>query len=129
MKKEAAAMAKKILIVDDEINTRVNLGDILKEEGYDVVQASDGREALKMANRDNPDIVLLDTRLPDMDGNEVCAKLKKLRGFKAKVIVYTGYIDAIDVDKSKSAGADDYVVKTADFSLLLKAIKSLDSGK
>ena len=50
---------------------------------------------------------------------------KKMEGLRAKVIVYTGFIDAVDAEKAKAAGADDYVVKTENFSLILKAIKKL----
>ena len=118
-------MAKTILIVDDDINTRVTLADILTEEGYKIIEAVSGGEALDKVHKENIDLVLMDTRLPDTNGNEVCRQIKKIEGCNVKVAVYTGYIDAVDVSRARAAGADDYIVKTSDFGEILNAIKGL----
>lgn len=116
-------MTKKILIVDDETHARMALNNVLEEYGYETVAAANGKEAIDKARKEKPDVVLLDTRLPDMDGNKVCRQIKKIKGLAVKVVVYTGYVDAVDAGKARAAGADDYVVKTLDLSYLLEAIK------
>jgi DNA-binding response OmpR family regulator len=119
-------MPKKILIVDDQANVRTILAKILVLKGYDVIEAADDKEALEKVHSEKPDIVLLDTRLgEDMEGDEVCRQIKKVEGLDTKVIVYTGNIDVVDVKKAMDVGADDYVMKTSDFSLLLEAIEKL----
>lgn len=118
-------MTKTILIVDDDVGARKILFKILTVKGYKVIEAANGKEALDKALEEKPDLVLLDTRLPDINGNEVCRKIKKIKGLSTKVIVYTGYIDAVNAAKAKAAGADDYVVKTSDLSYLLDVIKNL----
>lgn len=119
-------MPKTILIVDDEQDTRRVLDDILTHHGYKVVKAANGKEALEKAREARPDAILLDTKLPDgPEGYKVCRRIKEIKGLNTKVIVYTGYVDAIDAEKAKAAGADDYVVKTEDFSHMLEAIKKL----
>ena len=122
-------MGKKILLVDDETNIRTSLADILEKLGYEVIQAANGQEAIEKARRQNPDLVLLDTKMPDMDGFEVCRQIKKIEGLTIKVIIYTGYIDAVDITKARLAGADDYEVKTEDFGKLISAVKKLISER
>ncbi len=112
----------KILVVDDDDNARNSLSDLLKECGYDVSTAGNGKEAVDVANQENPLVVLLDTHLPDIDGYAVCRQLKQERHFTGRVVVYTGCVDVVDAEKAKQAGADDYVVKTDDFEDLLKAL-------
>ncbi|MFA4889875.1 MAG: response regulator, partial [Candidatus Omnitrophota bacterium] len=118
-------MGKKILLVDDEANIRTSLADILEKLGYEVIQAANGQEALEKVDKEKPDLVLVDTKMPDMDGIEVCRQIKNIEGLNTKVIIYTGYIDAVDVTRARLAGADDYEVKTQDFGKLLSAVKKL----
>ena len=66
------------MIIDDDKDLRSNLSSILKDEGYDVLAVEDGREALKAVQRNCPNLVLLDIRLPGMDGMKI---LEKLKGF------------------------------------------------
>ncbi len=119
-------MSKMILVVDDDKNVRITLGDILIEKGYKIIEAATEKEALGKIHKENPDLILLDTRLATaMEGDKLCWQIKKVEKLKAKVIIYTGNIDVVDVEKARDAGADDYVMKTEDFSLLLKAIEKL----
>ena len=118
-------MSKTILIVDDEANMRIALADVLVECGYKVIKAANGKEALNKVHKENPDLILLDTRLPGIDGDEVCRQIKKVEGLNTRIIIYTGYVDTADADKAGASGADDYVVKTTDISLLLGKIKNL----
>lgn len=118
-------MGKKILLVDDEPNVRAGLADILRELGYDIIEAGNGQDAIEKARAIRPDLVLMDTCMPEMDGIEACRQIKKIEGLTTKVIIYTGYINAVDVTKARLAGADDYEVKTEDFGKLLSAIEKL----
>jgi CheY-like chemotaxis protein len=118
----ATTKGNKILVVDDDDNARKALSDLLKECGYNVVSASTGEEAVELANKENPLVVLLDTRLPGIDGYAVCRQLKAIKDFKGRIVVYTGYVDVVDDEKAREAGADDYVVKTDDFEDLLKVL-------
>ncbi len=68
---------------------------------------------------------MVNTRLPDTNGNEICRKSKGIKGVNIKVAVYTGYIDAVNVSIARAAGADDYIVKTSSFEEILSAVKSL----
>ena len=118
-------MDKKILLVDDEPNVRAGLADILRELGYDIIEAGNGQDAIEKARAIRPDLVLMDTCMPGMDGIEACRQIKNIEGLSTKVIIYTGYINAVDVTKARLAGADDYEVKTEDFGKLLSAIEKL----
>lgn len=118
-------MPKTILIIDNDENARTSLADVLEEEGYRVIEAADGREGLARALKEKPDLVLVDTIMPGMDGHEVCRQIKKVRDLPLKIIVYTAIMDAIDAVKARRMGADDYAVKASNPSYLLDAIKKL----
>lgn len=115
----------KILIVDDNEEVLETLGDILQELGYQVVKARTGQEGIDRATEENPDLVLLDTRMPDMNGIDVCRQLKQEKNISAKVIVYTALIDAFDAQRARESGADGYCLKGTDASNLLATIKNL----
>ena len=82
-------MPKTILIVDDEPNVRAGLVDILQELGYSIVEAENGQEAIEKARAIKPDLVLLDTSMPGMDGIEICRQIKQVEKISTRVIVYT----------------------------------------
>ncbi|MGD0335996.1 MAG: response regulator transcription factor [Candidatus Omnitrophota bacterium] len=119
-------MPKKILIVDDEPDIFRGLDYLFTEEGYDVIGASSGKEALKKAREEKPELALLDTKLSDdMDGIELCRQIKQVEKLPTKVIVYTGKIDAIDAVRARENGADDYYVKGSSVEGLLEAVRKL----
>lgn len=116
----------KILIVDD-VKDNVELMDqFFKACGYDTVLAFGGNEALEKAERENPDIILLDIMMPDPDGFEVCRILKKERThFKnIPIILVTAKDDVESKVKGLSIGADDYVAKPYDIKELEARVKS-----
>jgi len=115
----------KILVVDDDVDTLTVLTDLLAEHGYDVVTAVDGVEGLKRAEEERPNLALVDTRLPKLDGYEVCRRIKEMKGLDAGVIMFTAYGDAVNVAKAKEVGADDFLAKTEDFANMHRAIKKL----
>ncbi|OHA70251.1 MAG: hypothetical protein A3F15_01885 [Candidatus Wildermuthbacteria bacterium RIFCSPHIGHO2_12_FULL_40_12] len=120
---------KKILIVEDEQALQKTLGEILTQEGYKVIAASDGEMGLTLAQDSNPDLVLLDLILPKMSGFEV---LKQLKGNNLTkdipVIVLTNLESVEEVDKAVSLGATTYLVKSQ-YSLeeLVSKIKEIAS--
>ncbi len=100
---------KKILVVDDELAMLKTLRFNLERSGYTVVTATDGRRAVTLAQRERPDLVVLDVMLPLLDGIEVC---KEIRKFSAvPIIMLTAKDQEIDKVLAFELGADDYVTK------------------
>lgn len=104
---------KIILVVEDEEPMQLVLRDVLKVEGYDVLEAKNGIEGLELALKEHPDLILLDILMPKMDGLEM---LKNLRsddwGRKVPVIVLTNLSDNEDIAKAVEEDVFEYFVKT-----------------
>ena len=117
---------EKILVVEDEADLREVLSYNLTRDGYRVVTAEGGAEALKRARKDVPDLVLLDLMLPDVDGLEVCRRLKKdpLTG-ALPIIMVTAKGEESDVVVGLGVGADDYVTKPFSPRELLARVKAV----
>ncbi len=114
----------RILIVDDEEDIRDVLKITLSEEDYDIIEAIDGNEALRAIQTKSPDLIILDYKIPYIDGREVCRRTKKdilLR--HVPIIMLTGKGEIIDKVEGLDAGADDYVVKPFDPQELLARIR------
>ncbi len=121
------AMTTKVLIIDDnEADARL-IKEIFKTKGIpcDFLVAKSGEEGLEKIKETKVGIVILDTRLPGMDGFETCQKIKELYKDSVKVIMLTGFVDAVDAGRARKAGSDDYCVKTVDCEPVLEAIKNL----
>ncbi len=119
-------MAIKILVVDDDPDIRDILKLTLSEENYEVFEAADGEEALKAIQTKSLDLVLLDYKMPKMDGREVCRRVKKdllLRHLPIVMVTAKGDID--DKVDGIDAGADDYVVKPFEPKELLARIRMI----
>jgi DNA-binding response OmpR family regulator len=102
-------MARTILVVEDETTLRETLADALDAEGFRVVQAGDGRDALARFRADRPDLVLLDLMLPDGDGRDVAREIR--RHSATPIIMLTARGTETDRIVGLELGADDYVVK------------------
>lgn len=103
-------MAEKILVVDDEPVVRGFLRELLAEEGYEVILASNGEEAIDLAEIEDPEVILLDINMPGIDGIEVCKKLKAQEETRYIPIIIVTALD----DRGFIAyleGADDFVTK------------------
>jgi len=124
-------MAKntKILIIDDDENTGITLSELLAEDGYEVIVALDGEKALDKIRKEKPAVALVDTRLPGIDGYEVCRRIKEFEGLSTKVIMYTAHIDAVNVARAREVGADDFMGKLSDFSNLRRGVEKLVEKK
>jgi DNA-binding response OmpR family regulator len=102
-------MPKRILVVDDKINVRDLITDYLTEQGYQVITARDGKEALFAARHENPDLILLDIMMPEMDGYDFLRHYRRDRG--TPVIILTAKVEESDAVLGLELGADDYVIK------------------
>jgi len=119
-------MAVKILVVDDDPDIRDILKLTLSEENYEILEACDGEEALKIINSKPLDLVLLDYKIPKMDGRQVCLLTKKdLLLRHLPIIMVTGKGDINDKVDGIDAGADDYVVKPFEPKELLARIRMI----
>ena len=115
-------MADKILVIDDEEMTVQLITILLERRGYEVVKAYRAEDGLRKAYRTHPDLILLDIMMPDMDGWEVCRRLRELSD--VPIIFLTAKDDVRDVVKGLEMGADDYVVKPYDNNELIARIKA-----
>jgi len=111
-----------ILIVDDNKDLCFNLSAILKDEGYEVIAVNNGKQALKEAKRKFPNLVLLDIRLPEMDGMKILEKMKKIDR-DLIIIMLTAYGDIKDVVRAMKLGAFDYITKPFDNEEIVISIK------
>ena len=117
-------MAKKILIVDDEPDILRAAKIRLISFGYEVITAGDGRSAIDLIQKEAPDLILLDLRLPQMSGDEICAQLKYDEKFKhIPIIIFTASSDANTSKNIKRCGADGYLIKPFAPEELLQTIK------
>ena len=120
------AEKKKILVVDDEDALRTVLSGELAGEGYDVETAADGDEAINVIQARTFDLVLLDIKMPKVDGFEVL-KFLKSKYPNIKVIMLTGFADLKNAIESKKLGAEDFVSKPYDLVDLLTTIERVVS--
>jgi DNA-binding response OmpR family regulator len=119
-------MGKKILAVDDEPNILMSIEFILEMEGYEVHTARDGEEALEVAKRIRPDLILLDVNMPRKDGYEVCRILREREDMaRTKVIMLTAKGQTLERKKGLEVGADEYVTKPFSAEDLLEKIRSM----
>jgi len=114
-------MSGKILVVDDDPVVRMTTRDFLSSKGYSVTVAAGGREALAMVETVDPDVVLLDVAMPDMDGMETLRRLVAARP-TLPVIMITANADIEITSKVLQMGAADYVPKPFDLDYLDQAI-------
>jgi two-component system alkaline phosphatase synthesis response regulator PhoP len=116
----------KILLVDDEPDILEFMSYTLKKEGYDVLMASNGNEAISVARKENPQLIMLDIMMPEMDGIETCSELRKIDALKNTLI---SFLTARNEDYSQIAGfdvgADDYITKPIRPRVLVSRINAL----
>jgi pilus assembly protein CpaE len=120
-------MAAKILVVDDDPNVQRLLQYTLKQEGYEVITASDGAEGFRLWGAEDPSLILLDVMLPKLDGYQVAAKIRQEEGSTGHVpiIMLTAEREVEQKVRGLRAGADDYLIKPFHPAELLARIKSL----
>jgi two-component system, response regulator PdtaR len=107
---EATRKAPRVLVAEDEALIRLDLVEMLREEGYDVAgEAADGEEAIKLASELNPDLVILDVKMPKVDGIEAAQHIAGNR--IAPVVILTAFSQRDLVERARDAGAMAYLVK------------------
>lgn len=116
----------RVLIVEDEPAIAENLAALLRLRGHVVEAVADGVEAVELARKRAPELVLLDVMLPGMSGFDVCRMIKAdVKSAKAKIIMVTGMGRMGDVEDAFAAGADDYLIKPFDSERLFKKMEKV----
>ena len=103
----------RVIVIDDEVNAAAALETLLKEDGYEVWRAHDARTGLQLLEKEEPDVVLTDLRMPGMDGLELLARVKQIRP-ETMVILMTAYGTVKTAVKAMKLGAEDYLGKPID---------------
>lgn len=117
-------MSKRVLIVDDNEDNRQILNDLLSANGYEVLEALTGPDAVEIATRETPDLVLMDIQLPGIDGHEATRRIKAVPSLAhTPVIAVTSYALAGDDRKAAEAGCDDYITKPYSPRALLARVR------
>src|SRR5437588_10187053 len=120
------AVGRKVLVVDDEAVLVETIAYNLEQAGYEVTTAADGASALEAAQRETPDLVILDIMLPEMDGLEVCRLLRRENNTATvPIMMLTAKGDEIDKVVGLEVGADDYVTKPFGRRELLARVRAL----
>ena len=117
-------MERTILVVEDDAGIRVVVQDTLTSQGYHVVTADNGMKGLELAQKLNPDLIILDVMLPLMDGFEICKRLRK-EGITSPIMMLTVKDEEVDKVLGLELGADDYVTKPFSLKELSARVKAL----
>lgn len=119
-------MTKKVLIADDEPNIVISLEFLLRREGYEVVVAQDGVQALAVVRAERPDLAILDVMMPHRNGFEVCQDLRQDPEFKdLRIMMLTAKGRDTEVSKGLALGADVYMTKPFSTRELIAKVKAL----
>ena len=119
-------MAKRVLVVDDEPNIVMSLRFLMEREGFQVEVASTGQAAVAALDREPADLVLLDIMMPELDGFEVCQRIRNNAAWRAtKVVMLTAKGRDVERDKGLALGADDYVTKPFSTRDLVAKVKRM----
>lgn len=117
---------KKILVVDDDPYILMSLEFLMKKNGFDVMIARNGTEALDIINNQSPDLILLDIMMPDVDGYAICKYVKSTKHLKDIVVVFvSAKTKDTDVQKGYKLGASLYISKPFSTRDLVKQVKEL----
>ncbi|HEX8597718.1 MAG TPA: response regulator transcription factor [Chloroflexia bacterium] len=121
----------RVLVVDDEVDIRQVLVYVLADEGYEVDEAPNGEAALELIERQHPDVIILDMKMPGIDGWEFAKRYRELYGNRAPILVLTAAQDA--ARRGDDISAESYVPKPFDIDVLLERVSTLvrtvDTGK
>ena len=119
----------KVLVVDDEPNILMPLEFLMRKQGYNVLIARNGTEAIESVDKELPQVVVLDVMMPDVDGYEVCRHIRrKAKMADAKVIFISAKAQDADIKAGYAAGADLYIPKPFSTRFLMEKINALAVG-
>jgi len=117
---------KKILVIDDDFSIQEMLENVLSELGYQIDLASDGSEALRRLSEGKPDLIIMDIRLPDIDGISLCRQIHQLKDTsKIPILMLTAFSDVTTYHDAKLFGAVDYIIKPFELNLLKEKIEKI----
>jgi DNA-binding response OmpR family regulator len=119
-----AGPKKSILIIEDEPHIVMGLRDALEFEGFGVISAGKGKDGIQLARAENPDAVILDLMLPDVNGYAVCEELRRISPFMP-IIMLTARSQETDKIRGLDAGADDYVTKPFSVNELIARMRAI----
>ncbi|NWF98607.1 MAG: response regulator [Nitrospirae bacterium] len=130
MEEEKKLPLRKILVVEDNQDSRELVVKVLKNKGYQMIEAEDGEQAIEKAIAESPNLILLDISLPKLSGYEVAKKLKEMDEFKdIPIIAFTAHAMKGDREKVLIAGFEGYISKPVNVRELPNQIKSYLRGK
>ena len=119
-------MAKRVLVVDDEPNIVMSLRFLMEREGFEVEVAASGRAAVSALGRQPADLVLLDVMMPELDGFEVCQRIRANPAWRdTKIVMLTAKGRDVERDKGMALGADAYVTKPFSTRELVARVKQM----
>jgi two-component system, OmpR family, alkaline phosphatase synthesis response regulator PhoP len=119
-------MSKKILVIEDDPATQRLVEYSLKQEGYQIITASNGLDGIRKALGESPDLVILDVMLPGMDGFEICYRLRSEPATKQlPILMFSAKAQEIDKDTGIKVGADDYLTKPSAPSEIVSHVEKL----
>ena len=119
-------MSKQILIIEDQEDNRAILRDLLTSAGYEFVEAINGAEGVTAAERERPDLILMDIQLPLLDGYEATRRIRAIEGLQATpIIAVTSYALSGDEAKALAAGCNAYITKPYSPRRLLAKVREL----
>ncbi|ENV57971.1 protein pilG [Acinetobacter soli CIP 110264] len=122
---EDASKAIKIMVIDDSKTIRRTAETLLQKEGYTVVTATDGFEALSKIAQTNPDIIFVDIMMPRLDGYQTCALIKNSQNYQHIPVIMLSSKDGLfDQAKGRIVGSDEYLIKPFSKDELLSAIRN-----
>ena len=124
-------MAKeRLLVVDDEREFVDVVSERLGAKGFDIIRAFDGKEGMERAHSDKPDLIILDIAMPEMNGYDVCRKMKLDENLKnIPIVMLTAKFQPNDIAFAVGMGADAYLTKPLELELLLHTVKELLKAK
>ena len=125
-RKKVGKIANAILVVEDNESIRELMIAIFSDTGYEIYHARDGKEALKMVSKHNPDVVLLDIQLPEINGFDVCESIKcNSVSLHTKILMISSQSQKFDLQKANEVGADGYIIKPFRPNTLIEKVEAL----
>jgi len=122
---ERTELSSKVLLVDDDTSARMILNRVLSKAGYKVREAKDGKEALEISREYQPDVMMIDWMMPEMDGEQLASRIKNDPDLRfTYIILLTARTDIKDRVRGLEAGADDYITKPAQHQEVLARVQS-----
>jgi two-component system cell cycle response regulator DivK len=127
---EPCPSLKTVLVVEDYSDSRFMMGRLLEMSGYSVLEAANGREAVEVAERESPDVVLMDLQMPVLDGFTATSIIRRIESIcRVPVIAVSAQCTEDYVSAARRVGCDHFVAKPVDFDRLLELVRECTEGE